>query len=787
MTFTIVIALYIILITAIMNFYGTILASRNSTGAQFDMNDAQTTENDQIESVRHKVHENKVIGNAIQAISQWIDATNLSHLVFDIKNEYNCHRDLAKNVILQLFSHQDQNRLTALLADIYSENNTRLAKSIAKLALVAIDLDGPATLSVLTEALLTCNDYSVMNFIQFSVNQNTALAKNSTDLPHTGGRSMEFENLLLTAGECISNQFKRKDKIHGTGVESAERIAVSALEKISRLQAAIGFIVPTSIQDIASEKPPGRRISNSSMLTTTSGISSCISPSISSSSSSNTSCTDHAEIAHISDNKEYTNVLTDMLKPSEATYYDIVKFKIDLLLIRTEVCELLDQLVLPLTATAESIKSIDRIKQVDQAFRTLIFTCMTTEQALNNLQSGFVFDQLGTHFASHLITEAITKLYQQSKIKIYQQHDFKDLSTIVKKALNVTSSLLQAFLIDEGCTPEYYSLTNMLTDRCCRLALAYKSINTVWNRVVDIRRTIDESSAMLSMIHYNEYTSYESLKLYMSALQSIFKTFYLCGIEKLHPLHDLVEQQIESNDINHYQGEEKIIIGMVNSLFSEFDTVKLQITKISQDLIKLSDRREFVTDLNNATRWVKSMNYTLGLFIAIEALFSFDTITADQQALQSRYAQFQEEYSKFTLTKYDKICAYFAKDYDTGLNYQKLGDTTMVHTKDEEYTLFEKLQLVADQSSKLLAYAHEVLLQRKAITEYVQHLNDVQQNSDEELLYEQIVAALSSFNRIQYPELNITGLSNTFYYYHHDLYRSLSDAKVNMIDNYLQC
>ncbi|KAI8636636.1 hypothetical protein BD408DRAFT_425809 [Parasitella parasitica] len=410
---------------------------------------------------------------------------------------------------------------------------------------------------------------------------------------------------------------------------------------------------------------------------------------------------------------------------------------------------------------------------------------MTTEQALNNLQNGFVFDQLATHIASRLINEAMTKIYQQSKIKNYQQDNFRDLSASVRKSLNVTSSLLQVFPMYEGSAMEYYPIMDILIDRCSKLDSAYQSIEIVWNRVVDIRNTIQESRDMLSMIYYDEYTSSETLKVYMSTVQSIFTSFYLCGIEKLHPLHDLVQQQIESNDTENYQSEEKIIVGMVKGLFSEFDTIMLQINKISQDLIKLSDRHEFVTNISNATRWLKSMNYILGLFIAIEALFSFDSIAADQKALQDRYIRFQEEYSKFTLTKYDKICAYFAKDYDSGLNYQKLGDTTIGCNKDKDYKLFEELQLVVDQTSILLAYAHQVLLQRKAITEYVYHLDVIQKNSDAALLYEQIRVAMASFNDIRYPELDIEGLSNTFYYYHHDLYLRLSETKVNLINNYL--
>lgn len=796
MSFVTVLFLYAIFIITITNFYDALLSYRNSNTIKFDTIEAQTTGIDQVDYVK-QIHENETIGNAIQIIMNWIDTNKLTPLDFNINRDYKWHRTLAKNVVLQLLSHHRQERFTAIFQDIYGETNVPLANSIAKLALVAIDLDDSTILATLTEALLTCNDCSVLNFIYFSVNQNPAV-ENFNSLPHIS-KSMEFKTLLITVESYYINDFKQHDDLQQINENSVERIAVDTLEKINRLQAVAGFIIPTSIHDIASEKS-GRRVSNSSTFTNNSDTSSNISPSISSSSSSNTSFTNYTEL-NSAPNKEFSKIFgNDILQPHEATYYDIIKFKTDLLNIKLRAEHLLTHVIIPLSSSTKRTQDTDRIKQVYQAFKTLVYTCIATESALNNLQSGFAFDQLTTQIASRLIDEANCKLHQQSNIKNYSQEDFSELTTRVHKAMDLTSYLLHAFAnsstMPDSFKTRYYSLTENFISRCARLGLVYKSINTVWNCAIGIKNTIQECSDNLDMLCYDENTPIHIIKTNMITIQSIFSCMYRCNTQKVQPLYEIVKQQIESNNGRNYESEEKIIVAMVTSLFEDMDTIKMQIKQVSMELCHLNDKQEVKTNISQAKKWLQAMNYSLGLFIALEALFSFDSINANQKALQDRYSSFQERFSEFTLTKYGEICNYFAEDYDTGLNYQKLGDTSLGN-KDEEYHLFDSLQLVADQTSELLAYTHQVLVQRKAITEYIHKVQTIHESiktgallfsssTEKAAFYEQALAVCKThFQSINYPQLNIEGLSNMFYYYNHELYMSLSQTKVDLIDNCL--
>ncbi|KAG2205738.1 hypothetical protein INT46_009571 [Mucor plumbeus] len=796
MSFATTLFLYATFIISITNFYDVLLAYRNSNAVKFDTVELQTTESDQTDLLK-KIHENETIGNTIQIIMNWIGSNKLIPLDFNMNQNYKCHRTLAKNVILQLLSHHHQERLSAIFQDIYGETNVRLANSIAKLALVAIDLDNSTILATLTEVLLTCNGCSVLNFIYFSVSQNPAVG-DFKSLPHIF-KSMEFKILLITADSYYSNSFKQHDSLQQIDDSSVERIAVGALERINRLQAVAGFIIPTSIHDIACEKS-GRRVSNSSTLTSNSDTSSYISPSISSSSSSNTSYTNYAEINNTS-NKECRNIFSsDILKPHEASYYDIIKFKTDLLNIKVEAEHLLNQFVIPLASSAKSIRNTDRVKQVYQAFKSLIYICITTESALNNLQFGFAFDQLATQISSRLIDEANWKLHQQSNAKSYNQEDFTELTTSVHKAMDLTSYILHAFanssIMSDSFKIRYDSLMENFINRCAKLGLAHKSIDTVWKCVIDIKNTIQEGRDNLDMLCYDENTPIHIIKANMITIQSIFSSIYLCNIQKMQPLYEIVKQQVESNSDKKYESEEKIIISMVTSLFEEMYTIKMQVKEVSMELCYLNDKQEFKTNISQAKKWLQAMNYSLGLFIALEVLFSFDSINANQKNLQDRYSNFQENFSEFTLTKYSEICNYFAEDYDTGLNYQKLGDTSL-GSKDEEYHLFDDLQLVADQTSELLAYTSQALIQRKEITKYVQTVQTIHESIksgallfsstiEKTTFYEQALAVCkTNFQSIKYPQLNIEGLSNMFYYYNHNLYISLSQTKIDLIDNCL--
>ncbi|GAN08497.1 hypothetical protein MAM1_0207c08011 [Mucor ambiguus] len=766
------------------------LASMNSSNAvESEVSQTITTtaaQNDQIERVKQKIHENTLLGSTIQIILDWIHANKLTPLQFDIAQDFNCHPALAKNVIDQLLASQ---RLPALFLDMNGETNVTLANAIAKLALVAMDLDESTTmLGAVTEVLLICNDCSALNFIYFSMNQNTSIEK----LPRIQ-QSMGFDTLLIAADDYCDteNTFWNQHRLNGPSPssESIERIAVSALEKISRLQAAVGFIVPTTMHDIASEKS-GRRISNSSTLTINSGISSCMSPSISSASTSNTLLT-----SYDLSKKEYheSNVSADILQPSEATYYDIIKFKTDLLHIKSEADHLLNQIIIPLTSSTFTTKAINRIKQVNEAFAALISICCDTESVLNSLQYGFAFDQLTTHIASHLIDEAYSKLHQQTSIGNYQESDFKELTTRVNKAFDATSSVLKAFSNPTTAANGYYSRhfasMEALMDKCIQLKSAYKSIDSVYKRVTEIKMTVQEGHDKLNALQCDETISSQDISTNLRAIQSVFSSIYNRSTQKLQPLYDTLEQQINFHSSDKYQSEEKIVINMVNRLFEDIGHVKMEIKRVSRELVHLYDKQDVKANINQAKSWLQTMNYSLGLFIALEAMFSFGSIDADQEALQDRYSDFQERFSEFTLTTYNKVCSYFAQDYDAGLNYQKLGDTHAAnYSKEEEYKLFDSLQQVMDQTSSLLSYTHQILVQRKAVTEYLHHVNTIQQSiaSNTPLpastTYEHVFAC---FSNIEYPQLNIDGLSSMFYYYHHELYISLSQTKVNLIINRL--
>ncbi|KAL9537522.1 hypothetical protein MBANPS3_011701 [Mucor bainieri] len=770
--------LYTILIATAVNFYGALLASsRNlSNAAEFEVFQTSTTTTAQDAPTEH-------------IVMDWIHANKLTPLQFDIAHDFNCHRALAKHVIDQLLTPHN---LPALFQDLNGETNFTLATAIAKLALVAMDLgDSTAMLAAVTEVLLICNDCSALNFIHFSVNQNTPVEK----LPHIQ-QSMEFETLLMAAADDYRDAentawCQHQHAGRSPSNESIERIAVSALEKISRLQAAAGFIVPTSMHDIASEKS-GRRISNSSTLTNSSGISSsiCLSPSISSASTSNTSLT-----SYDLSKKEYTkgNISIQMLQPSEATYYDIIKFKTDLLHIKLEADHLLKHIIIPLTSSAFATKTTTRIKQVSEAFAALISICRDTESVLKNLQYEFAFEQLTTHIASHIIDEAYSKLHQQTGIKDYQEADFKELTTRVNKAFDVTSAVLKAFSNSNAVPSSYYStyIASMeaLMDKCTHLGSAYKSIDSVFQGVIEIKTTIQKGHTELNALQYDQTPSPQDITTSLTAIQHTFTDIYNCSTQKLQPLYETLKQQIDLHSTGEYRSEEKIVISMVSRVFDDIDSVKMKIKKVSRELVHLSDKQDAETTINKAKSWLQAMNYSLGLFIALEALFSYDSIDASQEALQDRYNDFQERFSEFTLTTYNKICSYFAEDYDAGLNYQKLGDIpTSNHDKEEEYKLFDSLQQVMDQTSKLLRYTHQILVQREAVTEYLHHVNAIQQSITSNTpppvttSYEHVFAC---FSNIEYPQLNIDGLSSMFYYYHHELYISLSQTKVNLIDNRL--
>lgn len=773
-----------------MNFYGVLLASsRNMSDAVESKAKLQAitvtaAQNDPVKHVKQKIHENTVIGSTVQVIVDWVHANKLMPLQFDNAKDFNCHRALAKNVIGQLLTSQ---RLSVLFQDLNGATNATLANAIARLALVAMDLDESISmLATVTEALLICNDCSALNFIHFSVNQNTSMEK----LPHIQ-QSMEFETLLMAAGDSGATDSAFWDQLRHSGNtpsnESIERIAISALERINRLQAAAGFIVPTSMHDIAFEKL-GRRISNSSTLT--SGSSVCLSPSISSASTSDTSLTSF-NLA----NKECveSHVSENMLQPNEATYYDITKFKTDLLQIKLEADHLLNQVIIPLSKSTFATKAIGRIKQVNQAFIALIAMCCETESALNSLQYGFTYDQLAIHIASRLIDEAYCKLHQQTSIENYQESDFKSLATSIDKVFKVTSSVLEAFCNPTAISNSYYSrystLMQALMDKCAQLALAYKSIDSVYKGVAEIRATVQEGHNKLKALQYDETTSLRDISTNMAAVQTIFATIYNCSTQKLQPLYDALKQQISFDSTSEFQSEEKIVINMVNRLFEDIDSIKMQIKIASRALVHLNDKQQAKIDIKQAKSWVQAMNYSLGLFIALEALFSLDSLDADQEVLQDRYSDFQEQFNEFTLTSYNKICSYFTEDYDAGLNYQKLGDTCAVHcSKEQEYKLFDDLQQMVDQTSKLLSYTHRMLVQRRAVTEYLYHVKEIQDSIAANTplpassSYEHVFAC---FNRIEYPQLNIDGLFNMFYYYHHELYISLSQTKVNLIANRL--
>lgn len=792
MFFTTALFLYAIFITVVMNFYGALLGSaRNSSNAvESEALQTTTTQNNQIEHVRQKIHGNTVIGSTIQVIMDWIHANKLAPLQFDIKQDFNCHRGLAKAVIDQLLACQ---RVSVLFQDMYGQTNVKIASAIAKLALVAMDLDeSTAILATLTEVLLSCNDCSALNFIRFGVNQNTSIGQ----LPHIQ-QSMEFETLLIAAADGYrdtNNALCDQQQQHDTtpSNKSVERVAVSALEKISRLQAAAGFIVPTSMHDIASEKS-GRRISNSSTLTNSSGISSsiCVSPSISSASTSDTSLTSY----DLSKKESTTsNADLEMVQPNEATYYDIIKFKTDLLHIKLEADHLLNQIIIPLSRCTPNTETIHRIKQVNQAFNALVAICIDTESALNNLQYGFAFDQLATQISSRLIGEAYSKLHQQTILEDYQESDFRELTAIVNKAFDVTTSIVKAFsnptTVPNSYYARYIALVETLMNKCTQLGSAYKSIDSVYKGVIEIRTTVQEGRNTLNTLQYDQETSLRNLSTSLTTIQSIFASIYSCSTQKVQPLYETLRQQINFSRASEYQSEEKIAVNMVNRLFQDIDSIQTEIKKVSQELIRSSDRQDVEANICQAKSWLQTMNYSLGLFIALEALFSFDSIDADQEALQDRFTDFQERFSEFTLTTYNEVCSYFAEDYDAGLNYQKLGDDThTVHSKEEEYMLFDDLQQVVDQTSLLLSYTHQVLVQRRAVTEYLHHASVIQESiaSNTPLpsstSYEHMFA---SFSNIQFPQLNIDGLSNMFYYYHHELYVSLSQTKVNLIVKRLQ-
>ncbi|KAL7328996.1 hypothetical protein PS15p_207179 [Mucor circinelloides] len=791
MLFTTALFLYAIFITVMMNFYGAVLGSaRNSSNAvESEALQTATTQNDQIEHVRQKIHGNTVIGSTIQAIMDWIHANKLAPLQFDIKQDFNCHRGLAKAVIVQLLACQ---RVSVLFQDMYGQTNVTIASAIAKLALVAMGLEeSTAILATVTEVLLSCNDCSALNFIRFGVNQNTSIEQ----LPHIQ-QSMEFETLLIAADDYrdTNNALCDQQQQHDTtpSNKSVERVAVSALEKINRLQAAAGFIVPTSMHDIASEKS-GRRISNSSTLTNSSGISSsiCVSPSISSASTSDTSLTSY-DISK----KERTasNVDLEMVQPNEATYYDIIKFKTDLLHIKLEADHLLNQIIIPLSRCTSSRETIHRVKQVNQAFNALVAICIDTELALNNLQYGFAFDQLATQISSRLIDEAYSKLHQQTILEDYQESDFRELTAIVNKAFDVTTSIVKAFsnptTVPNSYYARYIALVETLMNKCTQLGSAYKSIDSVYKGVIEIRTTVQEGRNALNTLQYGQETSMRNLSTSLTAIQSIFTDIYNCSTQKVQPLYETLRQQINFSRASEYQSEEKIVVNMVNRLFQDIDSIKTEIKRASQELIRSSDKQDVEANICQAKGWLKTMNYSLGLFIALEALFSFESIDADQEALKDRFTDFQERFSEFTLTTYNEVCSYFAEDYDAGLNYQKLGDDThTVRSKEEEYMLFDDLQQLVDQTSILLSYAHQVLVQRRAVTEYLHHVSVIQESiaSNTPLpsstSYEHMFAC---FSNIQFPQLNIDGLSNMFYYYHHELYVSLSQTKVNLIIKRLQ-
>ncbi|KAL9541040.1 hypothetical protein PS6_010482 [Mucor atramentarius] len=774
MLFTTALFLYAIFITVMMNFYGAVLGSaRNSSNAvESEALQTATTQNDQIEHVRQKIHGNTVIGSTIQAIMDWIHANKLAPLQFDIKQDFNCHRGLAKAVIVQLLACQ---RVSVLFQDMYGQTNVTIASAIAKLALVAMGLEeSTAILATVTEVLLSCNDCSALNFIRFGVNQNTSIEQ----LPHIQ-QSMEFETLLIAADDYrdTNNALCDQQQQHDTtpSNKSVERVAVSALEKINRLQAAAGFIVPTSMHDIASEKS-GRRISNSSTLTNSSGISSsiCVSPSISSASTSDTSLTSY-DISK----KERTasNVDLEMVQPNEATYYDIIKFKTDLLHIKLEADHLLNQIIIPLSRCTSSRETIHRVKQVNQAFNALVAICIDTESALNNLQYGFAFDQLATQISSRLIDEAYSKLHQQTILEDYQESDFRELTAIVNKAFDVTTSIVKAFsnptTVPNSYYARYIALVETLMNKCTQLGSAYKSIDSVYKGVIEIRTTVQEGRNALNTLQYGQETSMRNLSTSLTAIQSIFTDIYNCSTQKVQPLYETLRQQINFSRASEYQSEEKIVVNMVNRLFQDIDSIKTEIKRASQELIRSSDKQDVEANICQAKGWLKTMNYSLGLFIALEALFSFESIDADQEALKDRFTDFQERFSEFTLTTYNEVCSYFAEDYDAGLNYQKLGDDThTVRSKEEEYMLFDDLQQLVDQTSILLSYAHQVLESIASNTPLPSSTS-----------YEHMFAC---FSNIQFPQLNIDGLSNMFYYYHHELYVSLSQTKVNLIIKRLQ-
>lgn len=680
---------------------------------------------------------------------------------------------LSDNIIMDsLLNTRDQEAMETIKSWINDiKGIPELVSTFSNSKLILIELltkHRPTRLNVLLETFSFANALAALSLSAFKLPTRENLITILTNAISVSQNGYACDFILLAISNISSPCYTNTDtkltcSAHVTSKSyQDERMIVSILEQINRLQAELWLTYPRN-DSTHLMSPTSSTITTSSSSFSTLGYSTTA-----------TSTPGNDEF------KLFDFVIDDMHERTfDADYDDVMKFKLDFTDIKSKIQYMLIQQI------------SNHSDPVRDALKLLVDNCNQMQDYLSEFESGFVFAQL-CKFISGCIDETNTCFESLGKSNVITRADLNTLEHWVSNNLHLIDCLSNIFQHDIVYKIRLSSLFN----HCHELMERFKTISSVWVRVNDIIKSIEEGNDMLNSIcltdqHLSQH--YQETSCYINLIQDkIFDVTH-------HDLQSVVNELVvgmESRSDDHLDACEKTNNVMVHSAFLELQQFKSNILEFAFILEKYDNKQKLKRDIKNATSWLQTYRGHLFAYALIDCLWCpFTNATIRQEGL----LDFKQRFNQFTLSLYNDICSYFPlytgkSDYysrrcilfeSCGLNYQQLGDPHLV----EEYKWYQDFQALCDQVSDILVFVSQIQQQQADILKFIQHTEQYRdrlfKSSGEQVQALQKEASIiykEEFSKIQWPTcLKYGQVGSLFYKYSQSLYLKVSNVKISFI------
>jgi hypothetical protein len=681
-----------------------------------------------------------------------------------------------------------------------SQDNGNHLKHLAVLMLASLSLPLKAPfVELLTNSLRVSQKGLLYEFI-LSVTSTLSDPHNYllTLLPNEESKRLALGTSNITPSFETTNTDER---------ENNERMEVSILENLNRLQAELWIAYPSSRNNTTNSPttPSMSPTSSTDIANSSSKRSSFTSDSTTSSngdsddtwSSNSTNTTLTTTVSQYKFNFLLIGDLHERrLNPFDASLDDVIKFKSDFVNIRSKI----EFIVSNQPSNYSSAWST----QINHALELLANNCNRLDDVLKEFESGFMFVQLCKLIAC-CVKETRACFSKLADTVLIKREDLDELENWVFNSMHLVECVSKAFknsnIAQDGELKKIYKAElNEITFVCHEALDQFKQIYSVWTKVVDIKIAISEGTEMLENIEMGDDQLSICYTQSLSTIRDIRGKLFDVVSQDLQVLVNDVVYGIEDTNRTGLAFYEKIKSNLVYSVFYQLQTFKNDMLASTLILEKYDSKQKLKKNIDIGKLWLEAYKANLVAFALAECTWNpLTSPTIRREGL----TELRDQYNKFTLTQYDTICDYFPRysgsvisqcytkknitfnAYKThGLNYQQLGDD--VHLL-EEYQWFQAFQGECDGVAEVLKFISQIQQQQSNILTFIEHIDQFERKLDTGGYFDEKKAEKiykDEFKSIQWPTALKYGpveMGHEFYFYSQSLYLQVSKIKIDFI------